>query len=288
MFQLEQAFKKLKEMEQAAKLAEKERIEQERIENRKRMEKQRITDLRRQDTDRRRVVSEVRDDHPRGQPPPPPTNASSFNSMNNRTDSVTSLTKSNSIAFMFDKSRRGSDHTTGVKRAESVKASKPPKRTPSFTTRRRAGSFRKANHDESSLPPVDIQGFLERKHALNAGGKKSSARSWKTVYSVLCGQLLCFFKNKDDFMESKAAMPPVGIYNAKCSVAEDYTKRKNTFRISCVDGSEFLFSASSEKEMEEWMNKIIFHANLAPSQQLLSYDAHKVSFFNSVKVSREV
>lgn len=266
-------------MEQAAKQAEKERIEQERIEQRKRQEMQRLTDQRRQETDRRRVVSEIRDDHPRDQPPPPPANAISVGNMANRTGSNSSLTKSNSIAFMFDRNRRGSDHNSGVKRAESVKAAtKTPKRTPSFTTRRRAGSFRKAN-DETGLPPVDIQGFLERKHALISGGKKAQVRSWKNVYSVLCGQLLCFFKNKDDFIDSKAAMPPVVIYNAKCSVADDYTKRKHTFRISCADGSEYLFSATNDKEMEEWMNKISFHAKLEPSQQLLSYDTHKVCIY---------
>lgn len=52
-----------------------------------------------------------------------------------------SLTKSNSVAHMFgDRIRRGSDN---IKRAESMKAgaTKPVKRTPSFTTRRRS-SFR--------------------------------------------------------------------------------------------------------------------------------------------------
>lgn len=54
------------------------------------------------------------------------------------------LRKTNSVAHMFerDRMRRGSD--ASVKRAESMKvgpSSKPPKRTPSFTTRRR-GSLR--------------------------------------------------------------------------------------------------------------------------------------------------
>lgn len=52
-----------------------------------------------------------------------------------------SITKSNSVVYMFkDRVRRAQDG--GVKRAESMKVGqKPIKRTPSFTTRRR-GSLR--------------------------------------------------------------------------------------------------------------------------------------------------
>lgn len=50
------------------------------------------------------------------------------------------------------------------------------------------------------------------------------------------------------------------------------------FRLCCEDGSEFLFLANNEKEMEDWVNKIQFHAQLPPSLQLLSYDdTQKVS-----------
>jgi spectrin beta len=43
-------------------------------------------------------------------------------------------------------------------------------------------------------------------------------------------------------------------------------------RLCCTDGSEFLFLAATEREMEDWVNKISFHAKLPPSLQLLSYD----------------
>ena len=43
-------------------------------------------------------------------------------------------------------------------------------------------------------------------------------------------------------------------------------------RLCCEDGSEFLFLAASDTEMEEWINKIQFHAQLPPSLQLMSYD----------------
>lgn len=91
-------------------------------------------------------------------------------------------------------------------------------------------------------------------------------------FAVLCGQLLCFFKDQDDFVASKAATSPIIIFKARCEKAEDYTKRKHVFRLHCTDGSEFLFLASNEQEMEDWVNKISFHAQLPPSLQLLSYD----------------
>lgn len=90
--------------------------------------------------------------------------------------------------------------------------------------------------------------------------------------SVLCGQLLCFFKDQEDFVSSKAATSPIIVFKAKCEKAFDYTKRKHVFRLCCTDGSEFLFLADTSKEMEEWVNKITFHAQLPPSLQLLSYD----------------
>lgn len=34
-----------------------------------------------------------------------------------------------------------------------------------------------------SLPPVEIQGLLERKHELQSGGKKAAVRSWKQYYT---------------------------------------------------------------------------------------------------------
>ena len=48
--------------------------------------------------------------------------------------------------------------------------------------------------------------------------------------SVLCGQLLCFFRDHDDFLASKAATSPIIIFKARCEKAEDYTKRKHVFR----------------------------------------------------------
>lgn len=113
---------------------------------------------------------------------------------------------------------------------------------------------------------------MERKHELQSGGKRAPVRSWKPFHTVLCGQLLCFFKDEDDFCQKKAATAPVSILNARCEKADDYTKRKNVFRLHLPDGSEFLFLTSSNTELQDWVNKISFHASLPPNLQLLSYD----------------
>lgn len=153
---------------------------------------------------------------------------------------------------------------------------KAAKRTPSFTTRRRAQSFRKNQHAEPlDLPPVEIQGILERKHELQSGGKKAPVRSWKPFHTVLCGQLLCFFKDEEDFFQKKAATAPVNILNARCEKAEDYTKKKNVFRLRLPDGSEFLFLTGSQENLVDWVNKLSFHAALPPNLQLMSYDESK-------------
>jgi spectrin beta len=89
--------------------------------------------------------------------------------------------------------RRGSQtNLLGLpKRAESMRlgedGTKKPKRTPSFTTRKRTTSFRKQKlkiPDEMlQLPPVEMEGFLERKQELQTGGKKATIRSWKTHFT---------------------------------------------------------------------------------------------------------
>ncbi|XP_065345561.1 spectrin beta chain, non-erythrocytic 1 isoform X4 [Cloeon dipterum] len=290
---LEQEFTKQKEAEEEAKKAEKERAEKERQESRKRAEIQKITEQRRKEDDRRRA-QEMRNgqDHY-----PPVINEPSQES------SGFGLSKSGSFTQLFNQRRAtdfglglephsrfefryrfGSDRvkpSSDIKRAESMKVEKkatPVRRVPSFTTRRRTQSFRRPGAVDSpgpgpeNLPPVEIRGILDRKHELMSGGKRAAIRSWKSFYTVLCGQLLCFFKDLDDFVQSKAAASPIIIYKAKCDKAEDYTKKKHVFRLSGADGSEYLFLASTQSEMEDWINKINFHAELPPNLQLLSYE----------------
>lgn len=276
---LERAFQKQQEIELASRHAEKERVEKARYEERKRKEVERITEERKREEENRRhvdgphrsghdEVNGTSDNHHESMNMLPPLKAGST-----QKNSETPSPKSYSISHVFgDRLKRTQPD---LKRAESMKIdTKKPKRTPSFTTRRRTQSFRKHHQKMETMDPlsVELQGLLERKHELQSGGKKAAVRSWKQYFTVLCGQLLCFFKDSRDFSDSKAATAPITIFNATCEKADDYTKRKNVFRLKCTDGSEFLFLASSQQEMEDWVNKISFHAKLPPSLQLLRYD----------------
>ena len=62
------------------------------------------------------------------------------------------------------------------------------------------------------------------------------------------------------FMENNAASPPLILHNAVCEIATDYTKKKNVLRVKLSDGSEYLFMASSQNSMVEWLSKIQFYA----------------------------
>ncbi|GFS73886.1 spectrin beta chain, non-erythrocytic 1 [Trichonephila clavipes] len=123
---------------------------------------------------------------------------------------------------------------------------------------------------EKRPPPTRAEGFLARKQERESGGKRSTSRQWKTLYTVLCGQLLCFFKDKKAFLDSHSAKPPVNILKASCYIPRDYHKRKYVFRLELSDNSAFLFEAQNDIKRDEWMQKINFTASLLPKEQLLS------------------
>ncbi|XP_070377881.1 spectrin beta chain, non-erythrocytic 1-like isoform X1 [Dermacentor albipictus] len=266
---LEEAFKRLKQEEEEMLRVEEQKREQDRVDAMKRKEHQRILDERMREDGLRR----------------PALDSSQLSAESNgeiAPSYVGGLVKSPSQRSL-DSDRKAMSTlstpvTSPVKRAESMKVElgKKLKRTPSFTTRRRAQSFRRSR-TAAGLPAVEMEGFLDRKHELQSGGKKATIRSWKTFYTVLCGQLLCFFKDKEGFVESNAAAPPVSLLQAHCTKASNYTKKKHAFRLRLADGVEFLFVANSETSMSDWVNKISFHAALPPSLQLLSYDEARKS-----------
>jgi len=129
---------------------------------------------------------------------------------------------------------------------------------PRFNTRRslRQGPNNRWKMDSSNMPPVTIEGFLERKQQSNSGGKRSTIRSWKSYYTVISGQLLCFFKDQGDFKDWKAAAAPLFLHNANCEKALDYTKKKHVFRLYTADRAEYLFQTSDEKELLTWIDAI--------------------------------
>jgi len=141
---------------------------------------------------------------------------------------------------------------------------------PRFNTRRslRQGPNNRWKMDSSNMPPVTMEGFLERKQQSNSGGKRSTIRSWKNYYTVISGQLLCFFKDQGDFKDWKAAAAPLFLHNATCEKALDYTKKKHVIRLVSNDGSEFLFQAANRESQEEWLQKLVYTSNLEPSESV--------------------
>merc|ERR1712241_786545 len=141
---------------------------------------------------------------------------------------------------------------------------------PRFNTRRslRQGPNNRWKMDSSNMPPVTVEGFLERKQQSNSGGKRSTIRSWKNYYTVISGQLLCFFKDQGDFKDWKAAAAPLFLHNANCEKALDYTKKKHVIRLISNDGSEFLFQAANRESQEEWLQKLVSTSNLEPSESV--------------------
>lgn len=110
-----------------------------------------------------------------------------------------------------------SETRIGLRRAESMRPSSDARtygagavrRAPSFTTRRRTTISERA----AELPPSDIEGFLERKHELQVGGKRAPVRSWKTHYTVLCGHMLAFFRDQEALKLKDTAVPPINLGN---------------------------------------------------------------------------
>uniref|UniRef100_A0A914XIB6 Spectrin alpha chain n=1 Tax=Plectus sambesii TaxID=2011161 RepID=A0A914XIB6_9BILA len=144
------------------------------------------------------------------------------------------------------------------------------RRTPTFTTRR-AHSLRRVRQWDD-LASIDMHGHVDRKQQMQSGGKKATIRSWKNYYTILCGQLLCFFKDEDSFMENMAAAPPVYILGARCALYPEYHKRRHAFKLLTQDGAEYLFATADDKQTNEWVAKISFHASLEPSNQLKSFE----------------
>ncbi|KAM7109591.1 spectrin beta chain, non-erythrocytic 1-like [Ciconia maguari] len=102
---------------------------------------------------------------------------------------------------------------------------------------------------------VQLEGYLGRKHDLEAATKRASNRSWSTRYCVLRGGQLAFFK---DAKSRALGLPchgeePLGLQDALCEVAAGYKKKKHVFKLRLSNGSEWLFHGKDEEELQAWL-----------------------------------
>merc|ERR1719312_119640 len=97
--------------------------------------------------------------------------------------------------------------------------------------------------ERSITPPAEDEkenmkeGYLTCKVAV-LDGRKANDRSWKTVYTVLKGKVLYMYKDKKMAMENlEYEEKPVKLAESDVEIANDYTKRKNVFRVKTDGGS---------------------------------------------------
>ncbi|NWR64947.1 SPTB2 protein, partial [Bucorvus abyssinicus] len=101
-----------------------------------------------------------------------------------------------------------------------------------------------------------MEGMLERKHVLQAGGRKANCRAWGLFHTVLMRQTLCFYQDRKDSLKSSVVALPLNLSGAVCTPDAEYTKKTNCFRLQLRDGSEYLLRAPSQPLMNEWVSKL--------------------------------
>uniref|UniRef100_A0A4X1SPJ3 Spectrin beta, non-erythrocytic 4 n=1 Tax=Sus scrofa TaxID=9823 RepID=A0A4X1SPJ3_PIG len=94
---------------------------------------------------------------------------------------------------------------------------------------------------------VQHEGFLLRKRELDAN-RKSSNRSWVSLYCVLSKGELGFYKDAKGPASggTHGGEPLLSLHKATSEVASDYKKKKHVFKLQTQDGSEFLLQAKDE------------------------------------------
>ncbi|XP_012588917.1 PREDICTED: spectrin beta chain, non-erythrocytic 4 [Condylura cristata] len=121
---------------------------------------------------------------------------------------------------------------------------------------------------------VQHEGFLLRKRELDAN-RKSSNRSWVSLYCVLSKGELGFYKDSKGPASggTHGGEPLLSLHKATSEVASDYKKKKHVFKLQTQDGSEFLLQAKDEEEMNGWLEAVAAsvgeHAEIARWGQTL-------------------
>ncbi|XP_061410750.1 LOW QUALITY PROTEIN: rho GTPase-activating protein 21 [Lethenteron reissneri] len=138
---------------------------------------------------------------------------------------------------------------------------------PEFTEDAGAGPYRRrrSTSDITHLGlggDVTKQGWLHfRFHGEKAKRLSGSTRLWKQVYCLLRGHTLLLHKDKrEGGGAGEPSVPeddhPVSIKNSLVDISYSDTRRKNVFRLTTSDCSEYLFQAESRDEMLGWIHAI--------------------------------
>ncbi|XP_015125014.1 spectrin beta chain isoform X2 [Diachasma alloeum] len=160
---------------------------------------------------------------------------------------------------------KGSGSESGTLKRKERSRSKSPfrsfrwKKSPKSPSLDRSGvsDDEHSFHEARSPSDDEYEGTLVRKHEWESTTKKASNRSWEKLYMVIRGQTLVAYKDQkscksspDQTYKSEAALDLRG---ATIVVASDYTKKKHVFRVKSQGGSDFLFQAKDDADMNEWV-----------------------------------
>ena len=128
-----------------------------------------------------------------------------------------------------------------------------------YIVRSLGGSWVTFRFPEQRSPTDDeFEGVLQRKHEWESTTKKASNRSWQKVYMVVRGQSLYVYTDQKSYKAAPDQLykgeVPLDLRGATITVANDYTKKKHVFRVKSQSGSDFLFQAKDDTEMNEWVS----------------------------------
>merc|ERR1719350_1226663 len=106
----------------------------------------------------------------------------------------------------------------------------------------------------------EMEGMLVRKHEWENTTKKASNRSWDKVCVVLRETKIEFYKDSKAYRSSPRdtyrGEDPIDIVGATSEIASDYKKKPHVFRLKLANCGEYLFQATSDEEMAQWVNAI--------------------------------
>ncbi|XP_071833448.1 spectrin beta chain, non-erythrocytic 1-like isoform X4 [Apostichopus japonicus] len=104
----------------------------------------------------------------------------------------------------------------------------------------------------------DVEGILFRKHEWESTTKKASNRSWNQVFTTLDGHSINFYKDKKSQQNQHTfhGEEALDITGAEIEAATDYKKKNFVFRLKLPTGSEYLFQAKDQNEVEYWVGKL--------------------------------
>ncbi|PAA80495.1 hypothetical protein BOX15_Mlig003403g3 [Macrostomum lignano] len=132
-----------------------------------------------------------------------------------------------------------------------------------FNTKKSSGS--KSRSRLSDLMPPSIEGELEIRQDLQAGGQKFPIKKWKKRFAALCGHQLAVFKDKSAHVTGDTAQHTLMIHGCRCEMDAEH---RHALRLHLRDGSLYLLMLPTAQDCLTWQGQISFKASLDPSRQL--------------------